>query len=66
MSKVKVKFSSPFSSGNIVARGGEEIELTKDQAAYFISHNLCEIVNDTKAINTANLQKQGRTATKQR
>jgi hypothetical protein len=66
MSKVKVKFSSPFSSGNIVARGGEELEVTKDQAAYFIGKGLCEMVNNEKVVNTANLQKQGHTAAKKR
>jgi hypothetical protein len=66
VSRVKVKFSSPFSSGDIVARGGEELEITKDQAAYFIGRGLCEMVKDNKAVSTANLQKQGHTATKKR
>jgi hypothetical protein len=66
MSKVKVKFSSPFSSGSIVTRGGEEIEITKDQASFFMNRGLCEMVNDNKVANTANLQKQGRIATKKR
>jgi hypothetical protein len=66
MSKVKVIFSSPFSSGDIVTRGGEEIEITKDQAAYFIGRSLCEIVNNKEAVQKADLRKQGQTATKKR
>jgi hypothetical protein len=66
MSKVKVIFSSPFSSGDIVTRGGEEIEITKDQAAYFIGRSLCEIVNNKEAVQKADLRKQGHTATKKR